>query len=128
MRVLAAAGVAALALVTPARAVPPMSLTGRGYIAPGLDGLPRLEAFRFVGVGTPLLSGPGVSCQFDGTGYGATGHVAGTMSGACGTQAYSGCAFDATPAAFTIACPNAAGTLAVSGFNGITFDASGVLA
>jgi hypothetical protein len=127
-RAAVAAASVVLVAAAPASALPPMSLTGNGYIAPGLDGQLRPEVFLFVGTSSLLPAGPSYACRFEGTGYGTTGHVAGTMSGSCGPRVFSGCAFDATPAVFTIACPNAAGTLAVSGFNGIAFSASGVLA
>ena len=114
-RLLIAAALAAPAVaVVPARAVPPVTITGSGYVSPGMPALCCVQPVYVSFTGTGDVPGQTYGCSFEGQGTYAPPTAVGTMQGSCGPYTYTGCTFTLDLASWKIACTTSAGTFAVT--------------
>lgn len=131
--VLTAAVAALLAGATPAGAVPPVVVSGTGWIGPGIVlpfSVPRPTTVWFTGTATEANTT--YPCTIAGTGTNVPpGGVTGTLGVDCGPAQGSQCPFTLTPTSWLISCPGGtSGTLFVTYPPGTfvdTFSANGVL-
>lgn len=111
VRCLVAAGVAALALVSPASAAGNVvSISGTGSVGPGLVVVPATVWWSITaqGASTGLAGVRTVTCTITGTGIESLAGGSGQFYGDCETVALSRCVYTRAGAAFTGVCNNGA--------------------
>ncbi|HEX8001126.1 MAG TPA: hypothetical protein VF519_00355 [Mycobacteriales bacterium] len=113
----AIAAAVALLPVLPARAVPPLTVTGTGYVAPGFYATPTPlwpNAVGFSGTATDPL-GTTYGCRIEGSGVNySPGQITGFAEVTCGPVTGTACPFTLSLTSWSIACTTTAGTFAVS--------------